>query len=473
MPSIFARHRRASESLPNGAMSPQDDSAMRQKRRSMDVGRPPVSGNKFKSLFAQSGPEGEGRRSTERRRSSVASQLFGGDDEEGRNGSLRKKLTSASQIFHKHHAEATPSPSSPRTPTTPPAPNGASLRLDAPTPRSPNSNAQFISPTLRPETFGLSATASPEGRSRDGPSGWQPSYPVILPDDSYADLAPDGLPATDRAVPSSPILPSENEHRRSLHANIPTPSPDEPPSKPVTPPVGPAPLPTPPPSASAPHRELPTMATLGSGVEKGENTPTSTSLASEEQSLAGQTVSASASSNSTGRPLLSVVTSSDATPSETLSQGPVASPGPTTAVGGTPTSAKPNGRPRPDVPPRRTTLIQSPPMPQPIKNLPSMVGWPAFMKDGVPGTPSWGQNVPRTPGWSGGNAPKTPGWSGMASPVSARPPTTPGGGFPFTLPPTPVGQNKGKGKEPMSEEELRKARRAMVCTLEYVAKIST
>lgn len=49
------------------------------------------------------------------------------------------------------------------------------------------------------------------------------------------------------------------------------------------------------------------------------------------------------------------------------------------------------------------------------------------------------------------------------SPASARIPGTPGTpGFPFSLPQTPVGQNKGKGKESMTEEELRKARRAMV-----------
>jgi len=113
---------------------------------------------------------------------------------------------------------------------------------------------------------------------------------------------------------------------------------------------------------------------------------------------------------------------------------------------------------RPVAPIRRITLLQSPPMPQPIQNLPSMVGWPSFMRDGAPGTPGWGQ-LAREGG------PKTPGWSGTRTPgfMSPRVPGTPGGsGFPFSLPPTIVGQNKGKGKEGMSEEELRKARRAMV-----------
>ena len=113
---------------------------------------------------------------------------------------------------------------------------------------------------------------------------------------------------------------------------------------------------------------------------------------------------------------------------------------------------------RPEIPSRRTTLIQSPPMPQPIQNLPTMVGWPAFMKDGIPGTPGWGQLAreggPKTPGFSGA---RTPGY------MSPRVPGTPvTGGFPFSLPPTPVGQNKGKGREVLSDEELRKARRAMV-----------
>jgi len=116
---------------------------------------------------------------------------------------------------------------------------------------------------------------------------------------------------------------------------------------------------------------------------------------------------------------------------------------------------------RPNVPIRRTTLIQSPPMPQPIQNLPSMVGWPAFMKDGIPGTPGWGQLAreggPKTPGWSGTRTP------GFMSPRTSGAPGTPGAsGFPFSLPPTTVGQNKGKGREMMSEEDLRKARRAMV-----------
>lgn len=427
MPTLFSA-RRASVSQADPL---QHDSPTHTKRRSMDAGRPPVSGNKFKDFFKSSHHQmDDGQHDTGRRRSSVSQTTAN----EGTN-SLRKRLSSASQIFsHKSpsstepHLSSTPSQSQSQSPNGIPAPN------------------------LFPENYALASTASPEGGGRRGSVNWQPSYPTVLPDDSYADLAPDGRPAIQGVeLPASPTLPSENQHRRSLleangqmptpspdeqpnnlnpknhfHANgqIPTPSPDEQP-RPITPPPAPASPLTPPPSATTPNRTL-----------------------EEPQSPKGR------------RPTLSLITDAPA-------DGTLPSATPISTTESVPSPSRLNGKPRPDVPLRRTTLIQSPPMPQPIKNLPSMVGWPAFMKDGVPGTPAWNQSAgtstPRTPGWSGGAVPKTPGWAHLTSPHGGRTPVTPGGsGFPFALPPTTVGQNKGKGKAQMSEEELRKARRAMV-----------
>lgn len=117
----------------------------------------------------------------------------------------------------------------------------------------------------------------------------------------------------------------------------------------------------------------------------------------------------------------------------------------------------PTGKLRPAMPNRRTTVLHSPPMPQPIRNLPTLQGWSGFNQASMGGaggvsTPGWGNReggLPRTPGWGGG----TP---------SAVPRTPLGGGFPFALPSvgTPT-LEKGKSKG-MSEEELKSMRRAMV-----------
>lgn len=462
MPSIFHPRRASVSHPPSDPLEddPSSPTSLRNKRRSMDVGRPPVSGNKFKEFFKGSNTHNEVEKNGRRRTSSI-SQMGNDDDHKG---SLRKRLSSASQIFSSKPPQS-PEPTNGngalQTPLTPSRPPGTGARYDDPAPRSPRSTTQFASPTLFPENFSLSNTASPEGEAgRRGSISWQPSYPTVLPDDSYADLAPDGHPAIENVTLSpSPSMPSENEHRRSLlealeangqmptpspddvhnrldprkyfgaNGQIPTPSPDEQPRA-ITPPPPPQPAPplTPPPSATSPNKTL-----------------------AEPQSPRAR------------RPTLSLQMDPPVLDSTILAP-PISA---TDSVPPSPSNAKLNGKSRPDMPLRKATLIQSPPMPQPIKNLPSMVGWPAFMKEGGPGTPAWGQlakdNAPRTPGWGGGAVPKTPGWAAMTSPLSARTPATPGGsGFPFALPQTTVGQNKGKGKEQMSAEELRKARRAMV-----------
>ncbi len=104
-------------------------------------------------------------------------------------------------------------------------------------------------------------------------------------------------------------------------------------------------------------------------------------------------------------------------------------------------------------------------MPQPIKNLPTLTGWQGFNK-GAGGmvTPNLGalakEGGPKTPGGMGGmmsNGPRTPGWPTM----TPGGPKTPGlSGFPFST--TSVVQNNSRVKKAMSEDELRRAKRAMV-----------
>jgi hypothetical protein len=113
--------------------------------------------------------------------------------------------------------------------------------------------------------------------------------------------------------------------------------------------------------------------------------------------------------------------------------------------------ASPGTVARPAKPVRqRTNLITSPPMPQPIKNLPTLAGWSFGPGPASPATP-------RTPGWGSlarDGGPRTPGGM-MASPV--RTPGTGSSGFPFSI---PMPRQTSRG--PMSDGELRKAKRAMV-----------
>jgi hypothetical protein len=124
----------------------------------------------------------------------------------------------------------------------------------------------------------------------------------------------------------------------------------------------------------------------------------------------------------------------------------------------------PNGKLRPAILSRKTTHIHSPPMPQPIKNLPTLSGLPGFNVNMAQGQGADGQAQvlgQRTPA----GLPRTPGWGGFGmsgTPTGSAPPRTPGGGFPWAMG-MGMGDKKDKGKQAMSEEELRKMKRAMVC----------
>ena len=583
MPSIFTRSRRNSESVPPTTPT---EVSLASKRRSLDVGRssntPPVSGSKFKHLFASSNNgEGDGTEQIERKRESLkkrlssVSQIFGesnaattrgdggvGSDGTSTNPSLKQRLSSASQFFSKHSPEESKQP--PLDPTRSNDPSGANgtlgvngasgaqakedaiKRYGELSPRSPSQqmhNAPFPSPTLFPNGFKLAKTTSPEGTSanRRGSVNWQASYPTVLPDDSYADFAVDQSPAQSRSrsswatSPASPILPSENEFRRlsiqqptsnkqngylATPVDTPSPGPEEvsswPALKPTSPPPGPKPLPSPPQSAASDCRSTesvlpssqtkvkrPTLSVVINTSSTRQVNDGSTEHEQRTKQLEQPGTSASGATAPVNDPALDKEqmqesgasksndqvngqTETDQTPHD-LAHTTVApqidaappKPDTTSTTFTSPTSislpsrssprasAESTPAKRPGIPTRRTTLIQSPPMPQPIKNLPTLAGWPGFMKEGIPGTPGWNaakeNGVPKTPGWSGGGAPRTPGWGGLMSPGGSRPPGTPGGsGFPFTLPLTVIGQNKPKDKSGMSEEELRRERRAMV-----------
>ena len=165
-----------------------------------------------------------------------------------------------------------------------------------------------------------------------------------------------------------------------------------------------------------------------------------------------------------GRPALSLET--DALKPSPLAQPPqtgqepgsnAQTPTPLSSNLTTPTVTNVNGVISPPKPVRqRTNLITSPPMPQPIKNLPTLSGWSGF----PPSSPA----TPRTPGWGAlarEGGPKTPG--GMMSP---RTPGLGSGGFPFMAQPLPRQTSRG----PMSDGELRKAKRAMVCPVFFVTR---
>ena len=421
MPTLFARTRRYSESV----TSPTDSQAQ-QKRGSVDlpnagkrgIGAPPSASAKFKSFIRSKG-----------------------DTDTEKRDSLRKRLSSPSTFFSRSNGaeESMPSVSpleatdrylnvSPRETI----PDGAHRT-------SPNSN-------LSPENFAISRTTSPEATyPRRGSVSWQPSYPTAV-DDAYADVPPDGL-ARDGFTSFTTMATSENNLRRTgeqvYQGGLP--SPEDLPGWPALNPAAktstpPQTFPTPPPSVVSPGRS----STQPSPVLR-EPTPPTAPLSSMK-SINGTTVgSGSAGEGST----LAIVTPS--------------------VLPGRPARATARAtQSRPDMPPRQSTIIRSPPMPQPIKNLPTLVGWSGF-KDETAGTnsPGWGELAreggPKTPGGFGGMGPngaKSPVW-GLMSPSGPR---TPGlTGFPFST--SSVVTNKSKEKGAMSEDELRRARRRMVSTL--------
>ena len=423
MPTLFARARRNSESI----TSPPNSQAQRE-RGSVDLSRsdrrgvgPPSSASaKFKAFIGS-----KGEADTEKR------------------DSLRKRLSSPSTFFSKYNGAEESMP-----------PVSFSEATDRYQNLSPigtlPDGAQPVSLPLSPQNLAISRTTSPEATfPRRGSVSWQPSYPTVV-DGAYANIPPDGL-ARDGFVSSTTMMTSENSLRRD-HEQVqqggPPPSPDDlsswpslnPATRTSTPHQTQATLPTPPSSAVSHRRSFTQSSPFGSSSREPA------------------THSASLSSMSSNRDM-------------TIGSGPTGQ-GPAKAIvsqsgsPGRPERAAARAiRSRPDMPPRKSTLIQSPPMPQPIKNLPTLAGWSGF-RDETAGTlsPGWGalarEGGPKTPGGFGGMAPggaKSPVW-GLVSPSGPR---TPGlTGFPFST--SSVVTNKSKEKGAMSEDELRRARRHMV-----------
>lgn len=440
--------------------------------------------------------------------------------------SLRKKLTSPSTMFKSNNGTTELV-----RPITPPSPtagganghgnlqegvqtNGTSgsgrgsgenerlERYSAMTPRTPTTggdrrgSGQFASPTLFPEHFSLSRTRSPEHTSPNGNANnkrnsWTPSYPLVIPHDQYAEVAPDGQ-APPSAVLSAPVpTVDENSHRRSGNFTGSKPSAEEeiaswPAMQPDMPAGGVKKtgevkaairptatlengLWTPPSSAEA----VPVTSPFKASTDTAATTPANQAASPTSPGSPNQAVSPR-SPGSPSRPPLNILTS-PTSPGRPLDSADISSPTSTnptptplsTSATASPTTSPPlsgiaaKGSPaiRPGGPSRRTTLITSPPMPQPIKNLPTMAGWPGFNLAQASGssTPGWGalarEGGPKTPGGMFGQMPRTPGAFGQT-------PRTPGAGatgFPFA---TQLPKQKAQG--PMTEEELRKMRRAMV-----------
>lgn len=330
--------------------------------------------------------------------------------------------------------------------------NGSQARYSDPAPRSPVSPSNYASPNIFPDNFSLGRTTSPEASAAPGDKkrdSWQPSYPLVVPDDSYAEIAPDGMTAPQTTTIASPIAAPVDENSSRRHAapsspqQLPTPGPEDTlPSWPTMQPQRKGP--TPPPLSSV--SGLPTPPPSSDAVSRSP-----TASPSDKPSLTLQTQMAGLQQVPEPQTPSSAVGLMSESPRASMSSDVSAISAVSADVPTTPTSPlQKTGRPRPDMPIRRTTLIQSPPMPQPIKNLPTLAGWSGFNNQG-PSTPGWG-SLAREGG------PKTPGLrAGMLSPL--RTPGTPG--FPFSTATIAHGTNKGQDKPRLTEVEIRKAKRAM------------
>ncbi|ODO03434.1 hypothetical protein L198_02281 [Cryptococcus wingfieldii CBS 7118] len=470
---LFSRNRPASDAPPHLS----DVHTSPRKRLSVDSptapsnGDPPTTPSRLKALLQKG-------------RSTVN---LGNTDEP-----VPKRKTSGPNFFRRRSSNASSDPSRrgpaqstepvtpPRTPHT--GSSGAAMARYADS--APRHSSQFTSPTLFPENFTLSSTISPEAQhvdsidsspglgassppNRSARQSWQPSYPLVVPDDSYADVPPDGhgTPAAESSVIAS-AAGNENAKRRSMDAQkLEGWRPLEPEKKESAPQAESAPsigqnevppyapsseLVTPP--SSEPQLSGSTPAPLKSLASTGEPQGSRPSTASTQK-----TATSLATIHADGQyQFVPSATSSPRISTQNIYPSPAATPS-------APSSPSSTFRARPGPPPRKIT-IHSPPMPQPIKNLPTLTnlssvangsaapemtvptpvqtpGWGELAKEGGPKTPGSGL---RSPGWTGAwNMPKTPGL----------------GAFSLNLP--PPGKDKRSERQELSEQELRKARRAM------------
>jgi len=362
MPSIFHKSRRSSEGIP-----PQlDNAVLSTKRQSMDAGATDsTSSGKLKSLFHSA--------------------------EGGKFDSMKKRLNIS-------HREDIASDLPPTTTTAASSQLSTNSIADAASPRSPNL---------------LNASES----------DWQPSYPLVVPDDeSYVDIAPDGQVNGTVNAPTSPVRNNENSLRRSTEL------------------------------FAAPDAGLSAYPTMQ---------PTAKKVVPAQTQLPTPPSSDSPGLVSNEPPVLPALDR----------QKMISLDSPLTPAPSTPSSPAPRGTTsRPGMASRKTSInvINSPPMPRPIANLPTLGGFPGFTFNNTPASGS------RTPGWSSPTQPKTPGWAGLSSPTGPKTPSwtgmstprTPGprGGFPFTpaMAAATSGTSRVNQRTDISEEELRKLRRAMV-----------
>jgi hypothetical protein len=448
MPSLF--HKRRGSDIPtelSAEVSPSNANRSKQ-------AHPPVD-TSFANVNAPGSPPSNG--------GGKLRSLFRGSMSEEKKDNMRRRLSSPSELFKPRGSEAPRSDIAAgweEVNRSPGGPGGSGGSVD-PIPRSPTGRNGAFAPSIFPENFSLSQSASPEGSARGardrGSKQWTPSYPLVLPEgeDQYADLAPDGQTNGGQTMPVS-VGGSENDKRRSMdlrNNDIPRTLAAWEPLKPDAPKkIESVPQSTTPeiakPAMNAAQK--PTLQLQTGGFVTATRNDTQPLLSSEASSRRESEEPLVDTPLATSRPASPPIS----TPITALASGPTS---PTTNMAPIPGMiVGPNGKMRPAMPSRRTTLIQSPPMPQPIKNLPTMQGWPGFnqMQSGAI-TPAWGKDAPKTPGM-----PRTPGWSAYGASGPSTPRTPGGGGFPFGM---GMGSaTKEKGKTASSEEELRKMRRAMV-----------
>ncbi len=276
-------------------------------------------------------------------------------------------------------------------------------------PQSPTSASTSV--------FQDSSSPAPPTRIGNGMGNgeqWHPSYPLVVPDDeSSVDIAPDGH--VDGTVPALVSPVNENANRRSMELSSG--------ANDIQYPI------------LQPKQPIPAGKSL-----QNESQSSPTSSPAQTQILTPLTLTAELSDSSF--PQMKSLVAPIATEMKSLST-PMTAPSPSH---------------RPVMGSRKASIkvINSPPMPRPIANLPTLSGVPGFSFNA--GSES------RTPGPSRW----TPGWAGLASPGPRTPnsggtstPRTPG--FPFALAMTAATSANSKNRRSdISEEELRKVRRAMV-----------
>lgn len=494
MPLFFQRSRRASEAPP--ALHPPDPQV--HKRLSIDATsntdhNPPFSSmnsTKLKTLLG-AGP-GSGSQS--------------GTPKKER---MKKKLTTPSMFFRRNSSS---SPEPPRQSSTSLDQGSHGLPGSAPVATRPGNelamadyrdSAQklstkpvnagyFPSATVVPDNFILSHTVSPEtssplsqesvspnARTRPLSRTWQPSYPLVLPDEGYAEVPPNELVPLTTGPDIVSATNDENAKRRSIDAQMLDSRPTTKQQEMVVVPPEPQ-LPTPPLSGrvspeTGSQNEVDTSQrrpSLALNISDEVLTPKALQPVSREQGNIKTSVAGADSQMLSGNVHPPKTHSQDILAiapypitHHTASSIPSISAPPATPSSTMSSSSSPVRMSHPGLSVRKTTVIHSPPMPQPIRNLPTLTNLASLAGDTSNPTPT------ATPGWGelakeGG--PKTPGGGIMRSPITmmngARTPAL--GSFTLNLPP-------GKAKKtPMTEQELRKARRAMVCYLNFASSHS-